>query len=106
MPHPTKPSESLKQPSNISITSTNSFNQSRANIIVWIIRLVLFIVLLLFIIPIALVLTPWWIFLQPCKNACPNIMNGYYRIVTWPLKLSKNIRFYRIYYKFIEQLKY
>ncbi|CAF3430250.1 unnamed protein product [Rotaria socialis] len=106
MPHPTESSESLKRPSSISITLTDSFNQSKATIIVWIIRLVLFIVLLLFIMPIALVLTPWWIFMQPCKKACPNIMNGYYRIVTWPLKLSKNIRFYRKYYRFIEQLKY
>jgi len=45
--------------------------------------------------PIALLLTPWWIWLQAFKKRCPYMIDGYYRIVVWPLTLSKKIRSYR-----------
>jgi hypothetical protein len=44
--------------------------------------MVLSIILLVFIMPKALFLTPWWIWMQPCERKCPNMMKGYYRIVT------------------------
>jgi len=56
--------------------------------------------------PFALLLTPWWIGLQPFSKLCPNIFNGYYRLVTWPLTISKNIRSYSSDDRFIEQIKY
>jgi hypothetical protein len=86
--------------------SGNSTNESKVTISIWIFRIILSIILLLIIMPIALLLTPWWIWMQPFENKCPDIMNGYYRIVTWPLTISKKIRFYQQNDRFIEQLKY
>ncbi|CAF3339725.1 unnamed protein product [Rotaria sp. Silwood1] len=106
MPNRIDSTDSLRHSSGKSTSSSNSLNQSMTSISIWILRIILFIILLLFIMPIALLLTPWWISMQPFERACPNMMNGYYRIVTWPLKISKNIRFYRTSDQFIQQLKY
>ena len=86
--------------------SANSTNESKVPISIWIFRIILSIILLLIIMPIALLLTPWWIWMQPFENKCPDIMNGYYRIVTWPLTISKKIRSYQQKDRFIERLKY
>lgn len=56
--------------------------------------------------PLALLLTPWWIWLQPFERKCPDMINGYYRLVTWPLTLSKKIRSYQDNDHFVEKLKY
>jgi hypothetical protein len=56
--------------------------------------------------PFALLLTPWWIWLQPFQRKCPDMMDGYYRLVTWPLTLSKKIRLYQDDDHFASQLKY
>ncbi|CAF4903528.1 unnamed protein product, partial [Rotaria sp. Silwood2] len=53
-----------------------------------------------------LLLKPWWISMQPFERASPTIMNDYYCIVTWPLTISKNIRFYRTNDTYIDKLKY
>jgi len=106
MPYRVEPSV-LKTPySNRSTISSNSLEDSKVTISVWILRISLLIILFLFIMPIALLLTPWWILMQPFEKKCPSMMDGYYRIVTWPLTISKKIRFYRQNDRFIEQLKY
>ncbi|CAF3836338.1 unnamed protein product [Rotaria sordida] len=105
MPYRVDSGES-KYSNRTSTSSSDSVNQSITSINVWILRIILFIILLLFIMPVALLLTPWWISMQPFERICPNMMNGYYRLVTWPLKISKNIRFYRTNDQFIQQLKY
>lgn len=56
--------------------------------------------------PIALLLTPWWLCLQIFERKCPDMMEGYFRIVTWPLTLMKKIRGYQNDDRFVEQLKY
>lgn len=56
-------------------------------------RFTLFLILICFVLPVALLLTPWWIFFQPFSFLCPTIFSGYTQIVTWPLTLMKNIRF-------------
>ena len=89
-----------------STTSLNSLDHSRISINVWISRILLFIILVLFVMPLALFLTPWWILMQPCQKKCFNMIDGYYRIVTWPLKLSRNIRSYQRNHHFVEKLKY
>lgn len=89
-----------------STRSSNNFENDKAPIGVWLLRIPLLIMLILFIMPIALLLTPWWIFMQPFERACPNMMDGYYRLVTWPLTISKNIRSFRQDDRFIDQLKY
>ena len=73
---------------------------------VWLLRFVLCICLLLFIMPLALLLAPWWVSLQVLESKLPYLINGYYRIVTWPLTLSQNIRSYRQEDYFIEKLKW
>ena len=55
-------------------------------------RLPLILILIVLIMPIALLITPWWICMQPCERACPLMMMGYYRIASWPMTLSKKIR--------------
>ena len=88
------------------ISSTASSKGSKFSVLVWLFRIILSIILILFIMPFALLLTPWWIWLQPFERKCPNMMDGYYRLVTWPLTLSKNIRSYQDDDRFVEQLKY
>ncbi|CAF0729119.1 unnamed protein product [Adineta ricciae] len=72
----------------------------------WLLRFVLCICLLLFSMPLALLLAPWWVWLQVLESKLPYLINGYYRIVTWPLTLSQNIRSYRQDDYFIEKLKW
>jgi hypothetical protein len=106
MPNRVEPAVSKARYSNKSTISSNSLNGSTVTIGIWILRIPLLIILFLFIMPIALLLTPWWILMQPFEKKCPNMMDGYYRIVTWPLTISKNIRCFRQNDHFIEQLKY
>lgn len=87
-------------------TSSIKDDNSNTSIIIWILRIPLIIILVLFTMPLALLLTPWWIFMQPFERACPNMMNGYYRLVTWPLTISEKIRSYGENDRFIDQLKY
>jgi len=101
-----EPAVSKARYSKKSTISSNSLNGSTVTIGIWILRIPLLIILFLFIMPIALLLTPWWILMQPFEKKCPNMMDSYYRIVTWPLTISKNIRSYRQNDRFIEQLKY
>lgn len=86
--------------------SSHSLKNSGFSLMVWLLRIVLSIVLILIIMPIALLLTPWWIWLQLFERKCPDMMDGYFRIVTWPLTLSKKIRGYQRDDQFVEQLKY
>ena len=86
--------------------SSNSLKNSGFSIVVFLLRIVLSIILVLCIMPIALLLTPWWIWLQIFERKCPNMMDGYFRIVTWPLTLSRKIRGYQNDDRFVEQLKY
>jgi len=106
MPNRVEPSISKAPYSNRSTISSNSPKESKFIIGIWILRIPLLIILFLFIMPIALFLTPWWILMQPFEKKCPNMMDGYYRIVTWPLTISKKIQSYRQNDRFIEQLKY
>lgn len=86
--------------------SSSSLKGSGFSPMVWLLRIVLSIILILCIMPIALLLTPWWIWLQIFERKCPDMMDGYFRIVTWPLTLSKKIRGYQRDDQFVEQLKY
>jgi hypothetical protein len=86
--------------------SVDRIKDSKVTISIWIFRIVLSIILLLIIMPIALLLTPWWIWMQPFERKCPTMMKGYFRLVTWPLTISKNIRSYRQNDRLLEQLKY
>jgi len=107
MPYRVEPSLSTAPHSNNRSTiSSNGIKESTVTIGIWILRILLSIILFLFIMPIALLLTPWWILMQPFERKCPNMMDGYYRIVTWPLTISKKIRFYSPNDRFIEKLKY
>ena len=89
-----------------STTSSHHNDDSKFSIVVWFFRIILSIILILFIMPIALLLTPWWIWLQPFETKCPDMIDGYYRIVTWPLTMSKKIRSYRSDDQFSERLQY
>jgi hypothetical protein len=106
MPYRVESSSSWARQTSKSTISADSVKNGNITIVIWILRIVLSIILLLFIMPIALFLTPWWIWMQPCERKCPNMMKGYYRIVTWPLTISKNIRSYRQNDRFVDQLKY
>ncbi|CAF0811558.1 unnamed protein product [Adineta steineri] len=106
MSHRIESSTSWARHTSSSTISSISTQNSKVTMIIWIYRIILLFILLLFVIPFALLLTPWWIWMQPFEKICPNIMNGYYRLVTWPLTISKNIRFYRTDDHFIEKLKY
>jgi hypothetical protein len=86
--------------------SVDHIKDSKVTISIWIFRIVLSIILLLIIMPIALLLTPWWIWMQPFDRKYPDMISGYYRIVIWPLTISKKIRSYTENDRFIEQLKY
>lgn len=103
--HNKSPASWRRQTSQSSI-STSSAQTPMVTIVVWLLRFALAIVLLLCIMPLALLLTPWWICLQPFERALPNLMYGYERLVTWPLTLSKNIRSYQQSDRFIDKLKY
>ena len=89
-----------------STISSNQYDDSKFSIVVWFFRIILSIILILFIMPIALLLTPWWIWLQPFETKYPDMIDGYYRIVTWPLTMSKKIRSYRSDDHFPERLQY
>jgi hypothetical protein len=107
MPYRVESSASwVSRQSSKSTISNTSENQSNVTIIVWMLRILLLFILILFIMPIAFLLTPWWIWMQPFQRQCPNLINGYYRIVTWPLTLSEKIRSFRQNHYFIERLKY
>ncbi len=106
MPYRVEPSAPKALHSNRSTISSSSLKESKFSIIIWFFRIILSIILILFIMPFALLLTPWWIWLQPFQRKCPDMMDGYYRLVTWPLTLSKKIRLYQDDDHFASQLKY
>ncbi len=106
MPYRVEPPASKAPYSNRSTISSDGLKDSNVTIGVWLLRIILSIILILFIMPISLLLTPWWIWLQPFERKCPNIMDGYYRLVTWPLTISKKIRSFRQNDRFSERLKY
>lgn len=86
--------------------SANTAKASGVSPIIWLFRVFLVFFLFILIMPFAVLLTPWWIGLQPFSQLCPNMMSGYYRLITWPLTIGKHIRSYSAKDRFIEQLKY
>ncbi len=77
MPNRVEPAVSKARYNNKSTISSYSLNGSTVTIGIWILRIPLLIILFLFIMPIALLLTPWWILMQPFEKKCPNMMDGY-----------------------------
>ena len=86
--------------------STTSENNEKIHVLIRFRQLLLVVILVLFVMPTALLLTPWWIWMQPFGFFCPKLIEGYSRIVTWPLTLSKKIRSYCNSDDFTERLTY
>ena len=95
-----------RQTSKSTVSSVASGNEGSSSGKVWALRIPLILLLIVLIMPIALLITPWWIYMQPCEGACPTMMSGYYRIASWPMTLSKKIRSYQDSDTFAERLSF
>ena len=102
-----KPSPKLgSQSSQSTVSTTASEEELSVSCTVHLLRALLGVILALFVLPVSLLLTPWWIWMQPFEGLCPTMMDGYYRIVTWPLTMAKNVRSYRNTDRFVDRMKY